>query len=244
MNIEKMASNTRTSEKGNVLFLILIAVALFAALSYAVTQSTRSGGGDASKETNLVNAAGLTQYPASIKTSITRMLVSSGVTADDLLFDLPPFTDLTTTTLQARGVFYPGTTSGGGGGATYNPAPANVMANNSPGTWYFNGENQVVNIGTGGALSASNADVIAFLPGVSLSVCQSIHQRLGLSTTIIDLSASALLISTNMDFTDQNIDAGGATITGANLDGQPQGCFISNAGPPAVYTYYHVIVER
>ncbi len=211
-NENQLLMNSRKSERGNVLFLILIAVALFAALSYAVTQSTRSGGGDASRETNLVNAAAITQYPASIKTAITRMLVSSGVLADDLLFDLPPFTSLTTTPLQERGVFYPGSSSGGGGGATYTQAPANVMAANTPGTWYFNGENGVVNIGTGGAIATANADIIAFLPGVSLAVCQSIHQKLGLTTTIDDLNALAVLTSVSMNFADQNIDAGGANI--------------------------------
>ena len=74
MHIVSTTAN-RDSERGNVLFLILIAVALFAALSYAVTQSSRSGGGDAGKETNLVNSAQLTQYPAGIRTAIVRMIV-------------------------------------------------------------------------------------------------------------------------------------------------------------------------
>ncbi len=79
----------RNGESGNVLFLILIAVALFAALSYAVTQSSRSGGGDAASETNLINSSTITQYPAGIRTALVRMIVSSGVTADELSFNTP-----------------------------------------------------------------------------------------------------------------------------------------------------------
>ena len=64
---ETQKMHRSTAEKGNVLFLILIAVALFAALSYAVTQSSRSGGGDANNETSLINSAQVTQYPASVR---------------------------------------------------------------------------------------------------------------------------------------------------------------------------------
>ena len=80
--------STREHERGNVLFLILIAVALFAALSYAVTQSTR-GGGNADDETSLISSASLTQYPASLKTSILRMSISGGIGDDELMFNPP-----------------------------------------------------------------------------------------------------------------------------------------------------------
>lgn len=58
---------------GNVLFLILIAVALFAALSYAVTQSSRSGGGDASKETVQMNISRMTNFIVALRGGITRI---------------------------------------------------------------------------------------------------------------------------------------------------------------------------
>lgn len=65
-------------QNGNVLFLILIAVALFAALSYAVTQSTR-GGGNADDETGLVNASIIFQQGAAIQSAILRAEIMKGV---------------------------------------------------------------------------------------------------------------------------------------------------------------------
>lgn len=243
MSTNTQVYQTRKSERGNVLFLILIAVALFAALSYAVTQSTRSGGGDASSETSLVNSAQITQYPASVKTAITRMIVSNSTSPYVLSFDDPSLftTNLTTAQLQAENVFHPS-----GGGATYTLGPANVMAANVATAWVFNTENEIENIGQSGGPNDTTADTIAFLPGVSLAICQKIHQKLGLSTTIptetnIDITTSQ--DSTLGTATDRIFTGGGTGVIGnANiLSGQPQGCFQQ---PASTYNYYHVIVER
>lgn len=221
----------RQQEKGNVLFLILIAVALFAALSYAVTQSTRSGGGDASRETNLVNSSQITQYPASIKTAIVRMIVSNSISPDTLQFNQPSaFGSLTTV---GQGVFHPS-----GGGANYQLAPTNVtsVANQA---WVFNMNNQILNIGTNGTAAAN--DIIAFLPNVRAAICNQIHTQLGLVAPPVD---SGIDVTTQMVNGYAVPGAAGPVIngTGANeLDSQPQGCFQQ---PSGTYYYYHVLVER
>jgi len=76
-------SNKR-SQKGNVLFLILIAVALFAALSYAVTQSTR-GGGNADDETAQIAASNLLQLMSSYKVGVDRLRVG-GCASNEISF--------------------------------------------------------------------------------------------------------------------------------------------------------------
>ncbi len=241
--VNSVTLKDRRSESGNVLFLILIAVALFAALSYAVTQSTRSGGGDASSETNLVNSAQVTQYPASIKTAITRMNVSLSVSSDLLEFNTPAtFGALTDPTY---GVFHPS-----GGGATYAQAPNDVMVSagtNPTGIWIFNSENEVHNVGTSAGAATSTtgtADVIAFLPDIKKAICDKINSELGI--TGVTVEAATIDVATLMNNANTGIGGGGGTIgyTGGatGLAGKPQGCY--RAGAAGMYVYYAVLVER
>lgn len=79
-----------SGQAGNVLFLILIAVALFGALVYAVTATTRSGS-NASSEADKAQmvATQFTQYGAAVSSTIMRMILSNGCTATTLSFQTP-----------------------------------------------------------------------------------------------------------------------------------------------------------
>ncbi len=176
INEEKIMINNKkeyNKQSGNVLFLILIAVALFAALSYAVTQSTRSGGGSADRETSLLNSASLTQYPASLRTSLIRMVLN-GIAVESMEFNPPA--DFGTLTSEGVGVFHPN-----GGGGVYQLAPAEVMAGDDSGIWSFNAEWTIAQIGID--VAGDGNDIIAFLPGVSRAVCESINDRVNIITT-------------------------------------------------------------
>ncbi len=232
-------SNFSKNEKGNVLFLILIAVALFAALSYAVTSSTRSSGGDASSETNLISSAQITQYPSAVSTAVVRMVIA-GIDISEIRFNRPSeFDDLDS---NGIGVFHPE-----GGAATYVPAPADIMVSGTAGQWAFNADLEVPDIG----LSGNNGnDIIAFLVGVKQSICRKINEEHGLGETIpvlsSDLSAEYIKRMYDDGATDYVLSTGSDEPDiddGANsFDGQPFGCF-QNAGG-GDYVYYHVVVER
>lgn len=231
-------------ESGNVLFLILIAVALFAALSYVVTQSTRSGGGSTEREKNILSSAQMTQYPTALRTSIIR-LVLGGVSIDNLKFNPPTAFGAST----FREVFHPE-----GGGATYQTAPASLMSAGTEGTWTFNGEFYVPQIGID---TAGGNDIIAFLSGVSSGICKQANEELDIVDTGCTASPTAGVPQANAAVTSADIAenmntaytlpagpgvelqcAGGGTA----FTRQPSGCFYDLAGTE--YVFYSVILER
>lgn len=238
----------KQAQKGNVLFLILIAVALFAALSYAVTQSTRSSG-DSGRETNMLNSAQITSYPNSLRLAVLRMMID-GRQITDLEFNDPSTFSAGT---ERNLVFHPN-----GGGATFDNAPTDMMSTdggNTTGTWFYNMEFEVPEIGISSADNTSvGNDLIAFLPGVSLAVCQRINVESGVTSSIND---SPPIIATSFaggaagdyDFNmtnaytvpvnrDETLDNAGTDLTGHAF-----GCF-ENVASSGIYVYYHVINER
>ena len=76
-----------SSQRGNILFLILLAVVLFAALSYAVTQSLRSGGNNVSKEAAQSAAAEIMNYASLIEQTVQRLELSNNCTLSEISFE-------------------------------------------------------------------------------------------------------------------------------------------------------------
>jgi len=237
----------KQTQKGNVLFLILIAVALFAALSYAVTQSSRSGG-DSGRETNILNSAQLAQYPNQIRTAVLRMIID-GRDITDVRFNAPADFDDLGTNEEARGVFHPE-----GGGAVFQNAPADFMRSggvNTDGEWTYNMDFEVPEIGVS-ATGAGGNDLIAFLPGVTEAVCQRINAEAGISANVSDAPPTTADLSATYDLnmvddgtTDYSI-TGNVTLTATpanSLDGHPFGCF-ENVADSNTFVYYHVLNER
>ncbi len=72
--------------RGNALFLILIAVALFAALSYAVTKSDRSGKG-VEKEQAVLLASSFMEHGAQVAAAINRLKLINNCTDDQISFE-------------------------------------------------------------------------------------------------------------------------------------------------------------
>ena len=84
----------RSEQQGNVLFLILIAVVLFAALSYAVSMNTRNNQKDAGAEKIQVTAATLIQYATSVENAITRLRAANMCSDSDISFATPIYQTL------------------------------------------------------------------------------------------------------------------------------------------------------
>ena len=210
----KKHNHRLAKEAGNILFLILLAVILFAALSYAVTQSLRGGGKDASSENATVAAAGMIQFMTDIETFITRARLIDNVKDDEFSFRVDPNSTSSNANymLQVAGTVNGYIMNIGGCTRTacqvfkpYNPSgiaaqrfeqyadPAHLASatgSGSKGGHLDVRQLAIQNIGT------SAPDVVGLIDGLKPDVCNEINRQIGL-TTNYDTSISIGSIETS-----------------------------------------------
>lgn len=246
-------SYARAAESGNVLFLILIAVVLFAALTFAVTMSSRSGDNAGDDKVQLA-ASQITQSGVDLEAAFMRLRISRNIDPSNISFETDRLTAYANPGCPAGQkecrVFSPE-----GGQISYNipnPEWLNRALVGQPyyGDWLYTGTACVPGMGMGlDASCAGNADqldLIAILPWLTRDICVELNKKLNIpqsNETPPQLSGPGWGASPQYIGTFAN---GVALIdTGNVLFGHPEGCFEGAGTPPAgSYHYYRVLIQR
>jgi len=244
-------------ERGNALFLILIAVALFAALSYAITQSGRGGGGT-SPEKDRITAAGILDYGAQLRSMITRMSLT-GTPVDNIIFYKEQSTLAGMSAAnQALALFY-----SSGGGLPWQDTPVSaygataVADYTSTDTSSVHYRDIVANLsipGIGTGKQFGNIVMMDF--DISLGVCNAINNAAGISSmpVVVDSGATSWVpmaravggwgYNSVSQLTNPPI-VFNFVLSDARLTGHPFGCY-SGVDPDgnAEYISYYALAER
>ncbi len=230
----------RRSQSGNVLFYILIAVGLLAALSYAVSQGSRGGNSQISEERARLFAGEIIEHANTLAAAASQLRLR-GVAAGSLCFDHAEWGlndyDHAGCTDNFNRIFHPT-----GAGIEWTNAPAEAMdtAATPDNLWHFYGDNEIELVGTTNG-DATSSDLILMVDELSLTVCQKINELLGVT------AANTAPPTDTAYGTTRYIGTFGYTATigdeDATLEGQPAACFQKTAAP-AKYAFYKVLIAR
>lgn len=173
-------------ENGNVLFLVLIAVALFAAMSYAVTRSG-GGGGTVSHEKNALLASQIVSTAVLVKQAVDRLRLIGGCTDTEISFDTQPY--------NAGNDFYNPNSPGdfrchvfdpAGGGLSLPPPPKEAHDTSLTGLYRWGYSHGSCINGLGSTLAAdacggAHMELIVAVGRITDAVCTEINRGLGIT---------------------------------------------------------------
>lgn len=240
--------NNRSAESGGVIYWIFIAVALFAALSFAVSNINRGGSTGQLGELWNLRGADVMQYAGATQRAIRSMRIN-GIDESELCFHAeqwghtdyeynPPCAD------NGNRVF-----STEGGGVSFQQSAgdwydAGVSVAPDGGTWVFSGRYEVTDIGTdsgGAGTAAANADLIMASAPLRVELCEALNRLLNYTPSPPLVAAGTYNDLATNEFAGTfgsgagRIGAHGRERCVAEDDG---------GGNPAHYIYYKVILAR
>ncbi len=167
MTSKQTSYETRPGERGNLLFMILIAVVLIGALTAAIQSTSSPKGAHIDRETLIIRASEVQRYASELERAVLFILQQNGKSESDIRFSHPDahtdYGDLSADIDPTDQVFHRL-----GGAAKYR-APPDGIQTATAGAWEFYAGTHLPEVGS------TRADLIAVLPNVTQGLCIKIN---------------------------------------------------------------------
>lgn len=246
----KTRTHHRRNERGNILFMVLMAVALIGLLSAAVMRGNDSDNANIDDEQLAMKASEVQRYAGELERAV-RYIMQDGKSESDIRFAHPDapsdYGDLSADSDKSDQVFHVD-----GGGAEYRLPPSVILATADQ-NWEFYGGTAIPQAGS------TAPELVAVIPDVSQQFCQKINalngntseqpEDTGSNSTTSSNAGSCIYGGSTARFDDgeQYYDAAGHThntMDESTFDKLPalQGCVLCSTD--SKYHFYHVLMVR
>ena len=229
-SIKIRAASGNTSQSGNVLFYILLAVILVGIVTAALRVTGQAGANIDAEQATLA-ASQIRQYASELERGVT-FILQNGASERDLRFAYPTapaaYGDIATT--PSAQVF-----GRNGGGVQYRSAPSGTS---SSGAWEFYASTHAAQVG-----SSTRADLMAVLPGVNAAVCAKLNAMNGDAGTQPTDSGTCLYTGATGRFAGTFGDGSPNTTDESTFTAKPatEACVRCDDG---TLNFYHVLMAR
>lgn len=228
------------SQRGSSFFLILLGIAIFAALSFAVLQGGRVSQSSLSGDQARLAAQDIIQYADTVAKAVQTLRLR-GCSDTQISFAGHPngATNPSAPTDESCHVF---SLSGGKVNAKIADSNYYNTGNNWSGQWRFTGDDDLIGIGTNGCSDNSCAELIMTLYDVKQDICAAI-EKIAAENTTIPTENDAMLWNSFAGTYNATPEIVGDDTGGVPMRGRGSGCFFEDGGANA-YVYYQVLIAR
>ncbi|MCI5059775.1 MAG: hypothetical protein MRY79_01750 [Alphaproteobacteria bacterium] len=234
-----MLKNKKTSQKGNVFFLILIGVFLFGALAFTFTRSGQQGTNNISKQQAKVAAQEILNYARLVEGAVDRVR-RNGCSESEISFENSTVSGYTNSNAPADNschIFHDN-----GGKIEYSSPVQNSTLHTA--NIRFIGVDQILGIGNDCA-NSSCSELYIFYRTKSFNLCKEINALVGINLIANDIPLENGLNGSPLftgSFT-YNTNPLGDDNDGTSFVGKQTGC-IKDANESGFYDFYHVLLAR
>jgi hypothetical protein len=231
------------TQRGSALFMILMAVALFAALAFTFSRGIQQGNDNLSQRQADLAASDILNYAARSERGVNVMLQKRGRSEVDLNFDgLDGGYTNTFCSSDACKFFSPQ----GGGGLPVYPLPRWLDSALSDedffGTWYVSARFCIKDVGASSVCTGSDGtDLMMILPYLQERICLRINEKLGIDAPIPVIAAPGSINAAGQ-FNGSFSPGNQVLWDDASINGRSAGCFFDDSIDG--YHFYQVLIAR